>query len=505
VSAATTGNPPADVRVAGPGGKARIHPTPLILAAVLAALAAVLVVHVSPWVTEGFGVSHDGYNASMWGLGARAAWDEPVASRLGGIQPDGYHYANHPPLLVWMTTLTAGLGGERPFAMRAPALLASVIALGVLARLLLDAGLGRMAVVGGLVLAGTTPMFLTYGAMLDTPVLSLPFGLAAIACAQRAWQGRPPATALAVIVGVSAALTGWQSAAAAGLAGVACLVGTAPTARSLGLRLLAGSAVGGALTVGWIAWVEGSLASLWEQATIRSDGSGAWGTRQRTYLTDLYGWPVLLMAVIGVAVALASRRRVAGEVGGAGGTRRLLAVVGATVVLYTVAFRQASSAHDYWTFWGIALVAIAGACLVEATADALRRGGQLRQVGAATVLVALALVAGLGATRRSDADSAIQDGLRAVPVLNAAPETSDPDMSTLAVRNADVTLAPWAGWATGGHPLRPTAVELARLPPEQLLFVEVVGTPTPDVRAVAVAIDGPYVLLRAGDYQRIVG
>lgn len=164
----------------------------LLLVLTIVALAATLVVHVSPWVTKGFGYSYDGYNGAMWSLGARGAVDDPIGNRLGGIQPSGYRYANHPPLLVWTTAVTGGLTGERPVALRAPALLASLVALVLLAALLRDAGFDPVEIAGGLAVAGTSAMFLTFGAMLDTPVLSLPFGLAALWTAQRAWQGRPP-------------------------------------------------------------------------------------------------------------------------------------------------------------------------------------------------------------------------------------------------------------------------------------------------------------------------
>ena len=47
--------------------------TRVLLAFTIVALAATLVIHVSPWITKGFGYSTDGYNGAMWGLGARGA------------------------------------------------------------------------------------------------------------------------------------------------------------------------------------------------------------------------------------------------------------------------------------------------------------------------------------------------------------------------------------------------------------------------------------------------
>ena len=46
----------------------------------------------------------------------------------------------------------------------------------------------------------------------------------------------------------------------------------------------------------------------------------------------------------------------------------------------------------------------------------------------------------------------------------------------------------------------------ARLPADTMVFL-VAPDPSPEIRAaaVAVAVEGRYVLMRAGDYQRLVG
>jgi hypothetical protein len=38
-----------------------------------------------------------------------------------------------------------------------------------------------------------------------------------------------------------------------------------------------------------------------------------------------------------------------------------------------------------------------------------------------------------------------------------------------------------------------------------MVFLIANGDPSPEVRTAAAAVDGRYVLIRAGDYQRIVG
>lgn len=44
------------------------------------------------------------------------------------------------------------------------------------------------------------------------------------------------------------------------------------------------------------------------------------------------------------------------------------------------------------------------------------------------------------------------------------------------------------------------------LPPDTLVFLDMrPGSPRRKLRASAVAVDGPFILLRARDYQRIMG
>lgn len=221
----------------------------LVLALTLAAVAGTLVVHVAPWIDEGLGISHDGFNASVWALGGRGARLDPIGNRLGGIQPDGFTYANHPPLVVWITALTGALSDEAPLALRLPALTASLSSLLLLIRLMLDAGHRRVEVAAGLAVAGTTGMFLTFGTMLDTPVVGLPFGLAV------------------------------------------------------------GLAIGVAITLAWVLWVTGGLGELLDQGGLRSGTPPAFVDRQQLYALDLYGRAALTVTALGLLAAVIVRRR----------------------------------------------------------------------------------------------------------------------------------------------------------------------------------------------------
>lgn len=486
--------------------------TRVLLAFTIVALAATLVIHVSPWITKGFGYSTDGYNGAMWGLGARGAIEDPIGNRLGGVHPSGYRYANHPPLLVWTTAVTGGLTDERPVALRAPALLASLVALLLLAALLRDAGFGLGEIAGGLAVAGTSAMFLTYGAMLDTPVLSLPFGLAAIGAAQRAWQGRPPPAPVLVIAGLLAALAGWQSLLAVVVGAALTLCSPSTDGRRAGRILGAGAAAGLAITLAWIAWVKGTLLALGDQAAYRAGiDTAQWLDRQQTHAGDLYGPVLLVVAAVGLVLAVALPHRPNPATSDAPmprswtGARPLAGLLASVVILYTVIFREASALHDYWTFWGVALLAVAATALLHEVVHVASRLPRPAAVAVQSLAVVGVVVLALsGAGHRSRADQSIQEGLGAVPVLAAAPRASSPDQATIVVRGPEQIL-PWADFATGGRARGALPADLARLPPDTMVFLIANGDPSPEVRTAAAAVDGRYVLIRAGDYQRIVG
>ena len=490
------------------------------LAATVAAVAVAFLVAVAPWATHDSGYSLDGFNGAVWGLGARAAADDPLGSRLGGIQPDGDRYANHPPLTVWTASVGSAVSGDRPVAVRAPAIGASLLALAVLALLLLDAGLRWEAAAAGVALAGTSGMFLTYGAMLDTPVVSLPFGLAALVAAQRVWQGRPPRPVVLALAGALAVLAGWQAALAAALAAAVCLlaarpVGSGPSPRRGAAALGAGVAAGAAITVAWIGWVHGSLRPLLDQAGVRtgSQGTGtraSWSTAMRNHLTDLYGpWPVLVALVAALVVALLVRSHRPDDDAPAWwrptGLRPVAAVLVATVVGYTLLFRNGAAVHDYWTYWGVALVGVGVAAVIHLALEAtpLRRLPRL----AAVVLVAAAVLplAVTGDVRQTTAETRIREGLDLLPVLGRVPEATDPDTVAVAVYGATGEL-PWADHLVHGRAVVADDVTaLRRLPPDLPVLVVLRAPPSPALQGIAIAWNRRFALVPAAALARHLG
>lgn len=467
-------------------------------------LAVVVLVHAGPWISGGFGYSLDGFNGAVWGQGARALVDDPIGSRLGAIQPDGHRYANHPPLTVWSAALTSAIGGDHPVVVRLPAMAAAALTPVLMGLLLSRAGLHPAAVVVGLVAGGTSAMVLTYGVMVDTPVVSLPAGLVVLLVAQRAWSGDPPSTAALVGAGALAASTGWQAA----LLGVVVAAVTVVVDRRAAARLGGGVAVGVALTLAWAGWAHGSLAPLLDQAGVRRDGTvtGHWSETMGRYLSDLYG-PVLL-ALTGAGVLVTAGRAALGRREGAdadgAGVGPIVAALLVTVVGYTAVFRNGALVHPYWTFWGVALVAVAVAALADAALapiGRLRGGRWLTMVVAATAAGAL-LVSGL--IRTSRAEQRVRDGLDVLVVLADVPQAEDPAEVAIGVRG-DPGSSPWAEYAVDGRAARADSpAEVRRLAPDLPVVVVLAGPPSPALRHVAIAIEGRFALVRADDLAELL-
>ena len=125
--------------------------------AALVGLAAL--VNAAPWIAAPPGDSHEGRNAAVWGLAARALRDHPIESRLGGRRPDGKAYADHPPVIVLAAALTT-VPGEGGIALRVPSIVASLAAIALMLALLRRLGYSPLAAGIGVVLMGTSAMFL---------------------------------------------------------------------------------------------------------------------------------------------------------------------------------------------------------------------------------------------------------------------------------------------------------------------------------------------------------
>lgn len=476
-----------------------------------------LIVHVSPWLSAGLGDSHDGFNAGMWGLGARGGVADPIGNRLGGVHLDGSSYAHHPPLLVWSLLPVIAANDDWPLGLRLVPLAATIAALVALAAILFDAGLGKVPTAGGVLLAGSSGMLLTYGAMVDTPVFGFPFALAALWVAQRSWQGRPPRTTVVLACGVAAAVAGWQALLVAAVAGLVALCRPLRQSRHGGLTLLAGTATGLFVDIAWTIWVKGDLADLVDSGVGRTRvGWGLWAQAQLDYVADLYGPVLTLVSVVGGLIALtAVAHRVPAPTGVEAtetltrpdrwhATQPLMAVLVAGVFGYAVLFRHGAYAHDYWNYYGIAIVAVAVAAMLDFIG---RVSALLSPSGRKLVLAAsigfVALTAGLGWLHRTEADANLQHGLNVNALTDKIPTAAHPGDVVVATIGGDPG-KPWLWWTTRGRSTAIELTELGELDPDELVLVTFSYYPPESMWIDTSAISREnYTLIRAGDLQAL--
>lgn len=440
--------------------------------AVAALVALLLVAFVAPRLAAPPGDSHDGRNAGTWGLGARALVDDPVGSRLGAVRPDGTVYANHPPAVVVAASVaTVGTGGH-PLGLRLPALAASLASLALLVVLLRTAGLSPLATALGIAVAGTSAMFLTYGTMLDTPVLAMPTVLAALVAVERARRAMPlPAWAVGAI-GLAGGLVSWTGLLAALLAAAVLLAAPGPRRQRVGTAaLLAGGVIlGGLASVGWAWWAHGDLDALRAVADQRTEQPPEWWEAQRTYLLDLFGPIRLGLVVVGVAVALVRRRH-----------RLVLAASLLPVLLWARAMGNAAAIHDYWNYLGIVALALATGIAVDGLAAALSNDevARLRRPLLGAAAVAVGVIALAGPLAPSVAELTIRTGNPGGELVQGLERPSAPDEVVLWSYAPTIPGgAVWAAWTGRGTApsvgtadgvaigdLSPDAPVLLRLPP----------------------------------------
>jgi hypothetical protein len=467
----------------------RLAPLGLVVA-----LALVMLLNAASWLDAGFGESHDGRNAALWGMSSRALRNEPIGSRLGSEYAPGSSYANHPPLIIGETAAAELVGGEHRAATRAPAWIGSLIALVLLCRLLLNAGLSPAAVAAGVVTTCGSAMFLVYGTMLDTPVTSLPVTLAVLLGWQRACQQRPwPWLALGA-VGALAGLAGWQSFVFAALAaGALAIDALARRGRwSPVVALGGGAAIGLATTFAWIGWAYGSLSPVLTKEDTYSTGAGLRDTMeiQFRHLWDLMPL-ALAIAAVGLVIAVRDPR-----------VRALLAVCAVAVVGYAAAFRGAAEMHDYWNYAILLPIAIA----VSSGFDRL-----IRSVAAPrrtrVVFVSLLVAAGclaISVAQPSDAEYSLHAGVAGVSLAHLARDGATDDGPAIAYLAIGQAHAAWIDYETGRPGLALGSVaELERLAADRPDFPVLVAFSWPPtareqmVARGAIAIEGSFALVPA--------
>jgi hypothetical protein len=365
-----------------------------------------------------FGDSDDGINGAVWATGSRGLRElGPIESAMGGRHLDGSAYATHPPMIVAQAAAAETIAGERPWATRAGAWVGTLVALGLLYRLGRRVGFAPVPAAAGVAVAGTTGMALTYGPMIDTPVIAFPFAVGTLVVWARDWSGKdPPPPWLAGGVTTLACLASWQAALMAGVAGVALIgrhlghAGDAEGRWRRGLPYLAGVAIGVGVSVGWSWWTHGSLEVLTAKLGRRSGGEAGIGdvvAFQLAWWAELLG--LGLVGVIGAVAALWDRR-----------ARGVAAVSLVSVVGYALVFREAAAGHQYWCYWVLIPVAIGVGWLADRLTTDLADHGRSTTTATALIAVAALVMAGAGLARPSKAAGWIDDATAVVSLTQAA-------------------------------------------------------------------------------------
>jgi hypothetical protein len=311
-----------------------------------------------PRVAAPFGDSDEGINGAVWATNSRALREAGVLdSRLGGRRLDGTSYATHPPAIVVSTAVAETVAGERAWATRAPAWIASLVSLLLLYGLARTIGVGVPAAAAASIATALTPMWFTYGFMLDTPVVAFPLGVAVLLVWYRRWTAAPDRRAFhPVAVGAVcavAALAGWQAAVLTLLCGTALaarVVRRRPHAIREALPFLVGGLLGIALSLSWTWWVYGDFQTLGDKYFRRSGESSSVGVDDMVSFQIPWLVQLLALGLVGVGgsiVALWDRR-----------FRPAAAMSLAIVVVYAVVFRQAAAGHQYWNYWALLPTAV---------------------------------------------------------------------------------------------------------------------------------------------------
>ena len=462
-------------------------------------LAVVLLLHAAPWITAGFGESHDGRNAATWGLSSRALREDPIGSRLGGYVGSDWQYANHPPLIIGETALVETIAGEHRIVTRAPAWLGSLVALFLLCWLLLDAGLSPTAVAAGVVSTCGSTMFLVYGTMLDTPITSFPFTLAILFAWQRAWQRRPWPIPIVVALSVLAALAGWQSLVFVALAAASLAYRAMRRERDWSQPLAMGCAafIGLVATLAWIRWVYGSFTPLLDKEESRTHGAGIL-TTMHLQLDLLWGLmpTALIIGALGIAFVVCDPR-----------VRALFALGTIAVVGYALVFRGAAEMHDYWNYAALVPLCVAA----TAGFDYLLRNVSTsrRTLSAVASLLVATCCLTIAATRPTSAQYSIERSIGTVALAHIAQDLPHDNAGpALAYVSVDRALSPWIQYEIGQPGLALHGLgDLERLADEHPDFPVLVilansnDSAQTHLRANAFAIEGSFALVPASVLQ----
>ncbi len=311
-----------------------------------------------------FSPSFEGFNAAVWATGSMAVQKQGwMDSRLGGRRGDT-SYAHHPPLAQIEASVAGATLGDHRWAFRLAALVSTIAAIwccwGWLGALDFSPGPRSL----GLLVASGTSLGAAYAVMLNMEVVWMPFGFALLWawCHARSYDVVPrrllAICGVLAVIGSLAAHQGILLAAGLGLVGmVTARRGHRPT-QALDRTMLAAAAAGAAGFLAWVVWVTGGTSDLWRIAEVRSSDGVGWlrfAGAQASNGLSLFGFIGLVALVCGMTLLILrdTQRRPIGI------------VVVASILAYSLVFRQGATIHEYWNAPLLPAVALGAAAIGE--------------------------------------------------------------------------------------------------------------------------------------------
>lgn len=425
-------------------------------------------------ISAPFGETNEGRNGGVWASGSRCLRDHGlVASRLGArLEPSpgacGGPYVDHPPLILVETAISETVFGEHRWASRAPAWLGTVAAILLTWELLVELGAPPLAAAVGVACGFGCPMVGVFGTMLDTWIVGLPWGVASLLLWQRQRAGHQPASVLLVVATAGAIGTSWMGwitiAIICAVDCVGAVVGWRPLTRGAIVRKVAAVASAG-LVLAWMVWASGTLSGLGQVLAARSGrthglSTGVVAHAVAGFARDVFTpWQLLLVVPL---LVLGVRQRT---------LRPVLLVATASVLVWTVVFRDGAALHAYWAYWAVVpLSCVAAVAATRLWAISGSRFNAVVWAGLATAAVALGC---LGLDAPSISHSEYRSGEAAGRELHRASFRDQPTLFYMGYLSLPTE---WLNYESGlGSEARLSirgVMDLARTSPSTEVFVD---------------------------------
>jgi hypothetical protein len=352
---------------------------------------------------------NDDYNGAFWSQAARNLSKAGFLSTAGVPAPLYFGqppipvedlYVHHPTLLADMMLVDRAMLGESEAAARALPILFSLLT-AVLLWIFVSLSMGWRVGTFALAFFVAAPMELHYGQMVNFEAPELFFMMAALCCFHLWRQRRTAYSAVGLLLCCGlAAWTDWQ-----GYVLVVLLVGqllVENRVRNLkvcvGLLLIAFlSGLAFLLQIHLAApgaWKE--LYHAFRERSGHADLSGGsftlgqWGRTEWIYLTTLFHPASWILAAMGAAVALATRRGLSMREAAPLQTAAILFIIDA---FYVCALRNQSYIHDFASFYFLVPIAVLSGFFIER----VLRGIEIRWPGYPSVVATVAGCALAGA------------------------------------------------------------------------------------------------------------